>query len=224
MCIDLAAQAISAEASTSSSPGAGAASAATAITVNGEGVLIGSSTGQLTWYSRAHQPGADAGSRMEVLAQAEVSSAAVVSVEYGGAGAYDAVAGTADGSVLRVLQPGGSHTEDATAADGDLAVQIQPLVDCHVGHVTGVAGHPDGRHVMSCGDDGSFRVWDVSSGQLVGRRDLGGRLTCMAAAVDGSGLVALGSEAGVIRCVLERSSSWLAVLELTCQCTGSQRC
>lgn len=77
-----------------------------------------------------------------------------------------------------------------------------------MGSITGIAPSPDGNHLLTCGLDGSVRAWAAASGQLVGKRDLGGRLTCCAVAMGAAAagiaskpVMAVGSEAGVIRCV-----------------------
>jgi WD40 repeat protein len=85
-----------------------------------------------------------------------------------------------------------------------LCVQIEPLADFHVGPISGICSAPDGQHLLSCGSDGSARVWAAPSGQLVGKRDLGGRLSCCAAALGAAEapskpVLAVGSEAGVLR-------------------------
>jgi WD40 repeat protein len=85
-----------------------------------------------------------------------------------------------------------------------LCVQIEPIADYHVGAIRGICSSPDGQHLLSCGLDGSVRVWAAAAGELVGKRDLGGKLTCCAAAlgaadVPSKPVMALGSEAGVLR-------------------------
>jgi hypothetical protein len=113
----------------------------------------------------------------------------------GGSRGRDAVVVTSDGSVL-VLR----HAADGSSlAQGAAAMQLEPIAMCHAGAITGLAAHPDGEHFLSCGLDGSLRVWQAASGQLAGRLDVGGRLTCMAAAGPGSPLLAVGSEAGTVR-------------------------
>jgi WD40 repeat protein len=88
--------------------------------------------------------------------------------------------------------------------------QIEPLADYHVGPITGICSSPDGQQLLSCGLDGSVRVWAAAAGQLVGKRDLGGKLTCCAAALGAADMpskpvMAVGSEAGVLRCVSDSS-------------------
>jgi len=103
------------------------------------------------------------------------------------------------GLVVVVTEDGGVC--GVTAAVGPAswgAASVEPLVDCHNGAVTGVAAHPDGAHVLSCGVDGSVRVWEAVRGQLRGRRDVLGRLTSIAAA-PGRALAAVGSVGGVVR-------------------------
>lgn len=82
-----------------------------------------------------------------------------------------------------------------------VAVQVEPLADWHVGAITGIAAAASGSHLVSCGMDGSIRVWAAAAaGQLVSKRDVGGHLTCCAAAGGaGGGVLAVGSQAGVLR-------------------------
>lgn len=79
--------------------------------------------------------------------------------------------------------------------------QVEPLADWHVGAVTGVAAAATGAHLISCGLDGSLRVWAAAAGgQLVSKRDVGGQLTCCASWTGPEGsLLAVGSRAGVLR-------------------------
>jgi WD40 repeat protein len=98
----------------------------------------------------------------------------------------------------------GNHgTNRATGcADNLFAVwQVEPLADWHVGAITGVAAAATGAHIISCGMDGSIRVWAAAAGgQLVSKRDVGGQLTCSAASTPADGsLLAVGSKAGVLR-------------------------
>eukprot|EP00878_Enallax_costatus_P029568 GHUV01032079.1.p3 GENE.GHUV01032079.1~~GHUV01032079.1.p3 ORF type:complete len:114 (-),score=44.22 GHUV01032079.1:1040-1381(-) len=86
-------------------------------------------------------------------------------------------------------------------------VQVEPLADCHTGPITSLTAAPDGAHIISCGMDGSIRVWAAATGQLVGKRDLAGRLSCCAAALGSSAaaaaskpVMAVGSEGGFVRC------------------------
>jgi WD40 repeat protein len=82
---------------------------------------------------------------------------------------------------------------------GAAAVQVEPLADWHVGSITGIAAAPTGAHLVSCGLDGSIRVWAAAAGgQLVSKRDAGGQLTCGAASSDGK-VFAVGSNTGVLR-------------------------
>lgn len=87
----------------------------------------------------------------------------------------------------------------------DLA-QVEVLADSHTGPITGLAAAADGAHIISCGSNGSIRVWAAATGQLVGKRDLGGKLTCCAVALGSSAaaaaskpIVAVGSEGGFVR-------------------------
>ena len=73
------------------------------------------------------------------------------------------------------------------------------LLDSHPGGITGLAPHPTiPASMLSCSHDGSIRAWDGPSGQLVAKRHLGGKLTCLSSSLE-KGLVAVGSEGGVVR-------------------------
>jgi WD40 repeat protein len=98
------------------------------------------------------------------------------------------------------------------------AVQVEPLADWHVGSITGVAAAPTGAHTVSCGLDGSIRVWAAAAGgQLVSKRDVGGQLMCGAACSDGK-LFAVGSKTGVLRYGLFQIGLVHACLCLDCNC------
>lgn len=86
-------------------------------------------------------------------------------------------------------------------ADATLVAQVEPLADWHVGAITGVAATATGAHLVSCGLDGSIRVWAAATGgQLVSKRDVGGQLTCSVACMGpDSSLLAVGSKVGVLR-------------------------
>lgn len=103
-----------------------------------------------------------------------------------------------DGSLL-LVSPGSNF--DPLQPD-PAALQVEPLADWHVGPIAGVAPASTGAHLISCGLDGSIRVWAAAAGgQLVSKRDVGGQLTCCAAAGGAEGaLLAVGSRAGVLRC------------------------
>ncbi|KAJ9513910.1 hypothetical protein QJQ45_020990 [Haematococcus lacustris] len=82
----------------------------------------------------------------------------------------------------------------------------QVLVDAHVGPVTAMVPHPLGYGLLSCGLDGTLRVWAVDSLlRLVAKRAFPSALTSLATAPLSSpcgGLMAVvGSELGVIRLV-----------------------
>lgn len=110
-------------------------------------------------------------------------------------------------------------------------LQVDPLADCHIGPITGLAAAPDGAHISSCGSDGAVRVWAAASGHLVGKRDLGARLTCCAVALGSTAaaaaskpVLAVGSEGGVIRWVLcfcqSRNSKMIVHDTLDSVCSG----
>jgi WD40 repeat protein len=102
-------------------------------------------------------------------------------------------------------------------------VQIEPLADYHVGPITGICSSPDGQHLISCGLDGSVHIWAAAAaaaaaGQLVGKQDLGGKLTCCAVALGAADMpskpvMAVGSEAGVLRWASDNRTRALACMK-----------
>ena len=60
------------------------------------------------------------------------------------------------------------------------------------GGVLGLAFHPNGKELASCGDDGSVAVWDATSGgQLLRDKVLTGEVRSVAFSPDGTTLVAV---------------------------------
>ena len=84
------------------------------------------------------------------------------------------------------------------------AVQVSLIADawasCHLGPVTGVAALPGGHHMVSTGMDGSVRIWDIGTRRRtpVLQHLLGSAQTALATNKS-SGLLAVGSEYGVVR-------------------------
>uniref|UniRef100_A0A7S3VNY7 Cilia- and flagella-associated protein 43 n=1 Tax=Dunaliella tertiolecta TaxID=3047 RepID=A0A7S3VNY7_DUNTE len=91
---------------------------------------------------------------------------------------------------------------------------VRVLVDSHVGRVAGLVAHSDGSGMVSCGADGTVRLWglresrdskaqSVLSTQLLARRAFSSAQTCLAVAPvtvnSEMALVGVGSETGVLR-------------------------
>lgn len=130
-----------------------------------------------------HQP-------FELRAQALYGTTPLLSVDYGGAEFTQVLVGTAEGAVyLSDIEPG----------SGEVATNV--LCEAHTGAVAAMRTHPTLRgHVVSCGADGTLRVWDTEAGSCVSRRTFSSAQTAMGCC-PGRPLLALGSETGVIRLV-----------------------
>jgi len=48
------------------------------------------------------------------------------------------------------------------------ATQLRQTMRGHTEWVTGIAHLPGGRHIITCSDDGSLRLWDLESGVQIG--------------------------------------------------------
>jgi len=92
-----------------------------------------------------------------------------------------------------------AHVVLPTPADNG-RINCDVVGEYHRGTVTGAKPHVDGAHVVTCGADGSVRVWDCATGALAGKCHVSGGQTCLAAAPNRA-LVAVGSDAGVLRLV-----------------------
>lgn len=186
----------------------------TCLAVGAHSLLVGTQRPVVQWFARhikgsgsarfrgAGEDDGDAAlARLPVLqlkGEVPVGTAGLSCAAFGGPGGRDAVAATADGSLLRLC---GAAGVGASKVFGSDALAITPLADCHVGGVVGVAAHPDGKHLLSCSVDGRVCAWSAADGQLAGRLDLQGVLSCLAVPRGGRCIAAVGSDAGVVRCV-----------------------
>ena len=103
-----------------------------------------------------------------------------------------AVVGAADGSL---------HLLDVNVALSEPSMASTPLQEYHVGPVTGAVVHPDCCRVVTCGKDGSVRVWAPTEGGSVDMeavRRFSSPQTYLASC-SGRALVAVGSHTGVVR-------------------------
>lgn len=100
------------------------------------------------------------------------------------------------------LVPESSEVRDAVTIarmQADAAQRESPKVTGHEAHqafVSSVCVHPDGRWVLSGGDDRNLRLWDVTNGRLL--RTLGGhtrRVSGIAVSEDGTLAVSGGDDA-----------------------------
>lgn len=78
------------------------------------------------------------------------------------AGPSNAFAVSRDGSRFAYGNAAGSIVLLETAAWTELT-----RIPAHLGNVTGLSFHPDGRYLASSGNDGAVRLWDTSSGKSV---------------------------------------------------------
>ena len=69
----------------------------------------------------------------------------------------------------------------------------------HTGAIYSVAFSPDGRRIVSAGNyDGTFKIWDVGSGQLI-RSAQSDRVVCVAFSPDGHVVAAGGDSDNTVR-------------------------
>lgn len=96
-------------------------------------------------------------------------------------------------ALLVLLVGTASAADPATDAEGSI------VLSGHSGAVIGVAAHPDGKHVLSASDDGTVRVWDVTTGKEVLKVSVTkpGGFFCVAVSPDGK-LFAGGSTVGSV--------------------------
>jgi eukaryotic-like serine/threonine-protein kinase len=74
-----------------------------------------------------------------------------------------------------------------------LFTKNQRVFNGNAADVRSVAFDPDGKQIVSCGSDGTLKLWDAETGREVIRfRGLGGHLNCAALSPDGTMLVAGG--------------------------------
>lgn len=87
------------------------------------------------------------------------------------------------------------------------APSLHVLTQSHVGQVAGMVPAPWGQGLLSCGADGSLRVWSAGSGEVLASRTFSSALTGLAVTAGGRQqgaappLAAVGSETGVLRLV-----------------------
>ena len=109
----------------------------------------------------------------------------VVSLSGHAPAAVTALAFSAEGALLA----GGD-------ADGMLALWPLPaggpvtqVLEAHAGHVRAIALHPDGKRVVTCGEDGRVALWELS-GDLLAEADAGGAVEALALAQSGDCVLA----------------------------------
>lgn len=132
------------------------------------------------------------------LTRGGAKGVAVSSADVGGGDHATLLLGCPDGTLYRAAVAPHKGAGPATRAGYTLAT---PLMDCHVGRISGVVPHPGGGAFVSSGADGSLRVWGAADGSLLAKRSFGSVQCAIAAASPGAAMVAVGSETGVVRVV-----------------------
>lgn len=124
---------------------------------------------------------------------------------YGRPGDRPTVSAWLDGSETRALTfaPDGSRLAAANGRSGYLldpgTGAITARIGEHAKQLNAVAFTPDGRRVMTAGNDGIVRAWDVPTGGLVTEWDFAvGPITAVAVACDGVTAAAGGSNGRLV--------------------------
>jgi len=98
---------------------------------------------------------------------------------------------TRDGKLLKddliTITRGGKQvvTINRGASESRSAIAQNRTLHGHVGRVWSVAFLPDGRRAVSCGDDGTVRLWDLQTERILRQFQHGARLSCVAVTSDG---------------------------------------
>jgi len=179
-------------------------SAVSAICVSRDHVAVVGSEPTVRWFSHAKSgrtaPSEDQSSSpprhpFEICAEYAFGGVSAPSaMDLGGDRFGLLVLGGSDGSVrLAELDPSCMEVRPTAA----------PLSEAHSGTVSGLSPHPSrGGAVLSCGHDGSLRLWDLQRGAggacLEARRTFSSAQTAIAACPKRE-MVAVGSESGVLR-------------------------
>lgn len=105
-----------------------------------------------------------------------------------------------DGKTLATAGPvaGAAVPADTVCIYDVVGRKLRLELKGHRGHVRDVAFIGDGRSVVTGGDDGSIRVWDVATGEPRQRWDVGSAVRAVAAGPANASAVAAGDAAGTI--------------------------
>jgi hypothetical protein len=168
-------------------------------------LLVAASPGKLSWLVHGSRA---APSDVPVLfcEQSLGEGVSVLGQSVGGSNHATIVVGCSNGRISSFTSPcvpdSWTAGPDQVKAQNKVpAVTGSVLVDAHVGPVTGMVPHPSSAAVISCGEDGSMRVWDGPTGKVQACRVCPAALTCIAAAPYGMPILAVGSQTGALRLV-----------------------
>lgn len=174
-------------------------SAVSAICVSRDHVVVVGSEPIVRWFTHATRgfaPGADLQPQkqpFELCAEHGFGGASSpAAMDLGGDQFGVLVFGSTDGSIsVAELEP----------STGEVRAMAVPILEAHSGTISALCPHPSREGaVLSCGHDGSLRLWDLhgGGGACVARRTFSSAQTSLASCPSRE-MVAVGSENGVLR-------------------------
>eukprot|EP00798_Chlamydomonas_sp_ICE-L_P009992 gene9993-7873_t len=188
-----------------------AGTAILSIATNRDSVAVGGAEPSTMLFTHAHPPSKKAlhvsalAASFELVYEHTLGVVGVQALEFGGEGFSHLLAGTLDG-VVSMLSLDVDPSSPACPLGPKDSMTSTCFVDSHVGRVTGLCPHQSENQVVSCGEDGSVRLWDMGLRKTVRKRTFSSAQTCLAVSRSRP-MAAVGSETGVIRLVLLSSYS-----------------
>ncbi len=107
-----------------------------------------------------------------------------------------ALAFSPDGELLALTSQ--FSAGEVTVVDPETTSAVFPPIDAHANKVTALTFSPEGSRLITGGDDGFVRFWELEKGRRVGSLYLGGRVRKLKVFADGHALVAY-DEHGAVR-------------------------